>query len=272
MAITADILRSKFGFNDPNVIEGILRDPGQVARYERELNPPPPQIDSAAFATDQTAARNALNQQSREEEQAFLTRFRTDYPNIISGVEGSLGLPGLRETAFQSTQAFKALPEDIATASLGKDVSANQLRRMTSSRQSETLPELNDLLAFVQFQEEEAGRQSERALVPYQTEVDFLKDRFARESTGFGQDAQRELDLAITKIQSGTQLSIAEMNRATQLAQMEADKEQYKSTFDTVDLGNRVAIVDLNGNVLRYENKGKLSTLSGSGNDPLNLL
>lgn len=34
--INADILKSKFGFNDPNVIQGILSDPGQVARYERE--------------------------------------------------------------------------------------------------------------------------------------------------------------------------------------------------------------------------------------------
>src|SRR3972149_11921023 len=35
-SINADILRSKFGFNDSAVIEGILRDPNQVARYERE--------------------------------------------------------------------------------------------------------------------------------------------------------------------------------------------------------------------------------------------
>jgi len=36
MALDEGLLRSKFGFNDPNVIRGILNDPGQVARYERE--------------------------------------------------------------------------------------------------------------------------------------------------------------------------------------------------------------------------------------------
>jgi hypothetical protein len=36
MAITEDILRTKFGFNDPNVMKGILSNPGEVARYERE--------------------------------------------------------------------------------------------------------------------------------------------------------------------------------------------------------------------------------------------
>ena len=34
--IDENLLRTKFGFNDPNVIRGILSDPGQVARYERE--------------------------------------------------------------------------------------------------------------------------------------------------------------------------------------------------------------------------------------------
>jgi len=36
MALTADNLK-KIGFNDPNVINGILSDPNQVARYEKEL-------------------------------------------------------------------------------------------------------------------------------------------------------------------------------------------------------------------------------------------
>lgn len=34
--LTADILRTKFGFNDPNVINNILNDPNERARYERE--------------------------------------------------------------------------------------------------------------------------------------------------------------------------------------------------------------------------------------------
>ena len=36
MALTAQDLQ-RIGFNDPNVIAGILNDPGQVARYEKEL-------------------------------------------------------------------------------------------------------------------------------------------------------------------------------------------------------------------------------------------
>ena len=35
--LTADVLRSKFGLNDQNVINGILNDPNQRARYEAEL-------------------------------------------------------------------------------------------------------------------------------------------------------------------------------------------------------------------------------------------
>lgn len=36
-SLTADILRSKFGFNDQNVINGILNDPSKRAQYEREM-------------------------------------------------------------------------------------------------------------------------------------------------------------------------------------------------------------------------------------------
>lgn len=37
-SLSADVLRSKFGFNDPNVINSILNNPSERARYEAELN------------------------------------------------------------------------------------------------------------------------------------------------------------------------------------------------------------------------------------------
>lgn len=37
-ALSSDILRNRFGLSDPNVINGILNDPGQRGRYENELN------------------------------------------------------------------------------------------------------------------------------------------------------------------------------------------------------------------------------------------
>lgn len=39
-SLTADILRSKFGFNDPNVINSILNNPAERSRYEAEINKP----------------------------------------------------------------------------------------------------------------------------------------------------------------------------------------------------------------------------------------
>lgn len=36
--VNEEILRTRFGFNDSNVIRGILSDPNQVARYDRELS------------------------------------------------------------------------------------------------------------------------------------------------------------------------------------------------------------------------------------------
>src|SRR3972149_7369768 len=102
MAINADILRTRFGFNDPNVIQGILNDPGQVARYEREyqgmLNPTPPA--SSGPSTEEITARQ------RAEGDAFFsalqarTAAQETVPAMAERIGGGLDLPTLRESAF----------------------------------------------------------------------------------------------------------------------------------------------------------------------------
>ena len=275
-AIDENILRTKFGFNDINVIRGILSDSAQRARYEREyegvLHPqassmlaPQPTIDK------QAEERKALNERLRAEEAGFLTKFRTEYPQVLSSLESTLGLPGLRETAFGAVQGIKAMPEEIRVASMGRDVSANQLNRMISARSAERLPEVNDLLAALQFKEEEFGRQAGRAMTPYETEIGFMKDRASREATGFSQDAQRELDLLLTQIREEGATNRATLDRAVQLAQLEQSKYEYESSIREINLGNKVILVDSKGNTVSSFPAARLSTLSGGGNDPLNV-
>jgi len=274
-AIDENILRTRFGFNDINVIRGILSDPTQRVRYEKEyegiLHPgqPAPAVSAPVIDT-QKQEREALNQKLREEEQGFLTKFRTEYPTVLSSLESTLGLPQLRETAFGAVQDIKGLPEEIRVASQGRDVSANQLNRMISARSAERLPEVNDLLAALQFKEEEYGRQAQRAMTPYETEIGFMKDRASRESTGFSQDSQRELDLLLTQIQEEGATNRATLDRATQLAQLEQQKYEYESSLREINLGNKVILVDSKGNMISSFPAAKLSTLSGPYN-PLGL-
>lgn len=55
MALTAADLQ-RIGFNDPNVIAGILNDPSQVARYEQELG-----LSSGGGTTTDSILSNAVN-------------------------------------------------------------------------------------------------------------------------------------------------------------------------------------------------------------------
>lgn len=58
--LTADVLRSKFGFNDPNVINNILNNPSEVARYTREAGLGAPGANTSAPAPfDLVGATNA---------------------------------------------------------------------------------------------------------------------------------------------------------------------------------------------------------------------
>lgn len=221
---------------------------------------------------DISAKRGVFETKQRGEEEQFINKFKTEYPTILTGIEGELGLPALRETAFTSTQAYKDLPEAIRVASQGRDVSANQLARMTSAQQAERLPEINDLLASLQFGEEEFGRRAQRELVPLQEEAKIMTDRWAREASGFDSDADNNLNYLIRKMNTGAQLTMAEMAKATKLAELESQKIQLQNTVSTVDLGNRVALIDYTGKEVGSLPIGLAPTRGAGGTSSLGTL
>ena len=243
------------GWNDQAAIEKDWAEQGENkwANYQRSQSPVTAQGPSAAD-------RAAFDARLKGEETNFLNRFKTEYPDILSGLETSLGLPGLRQTRFGTQQRYEEMPEAITAASLGKDVTASQLERMIGSRQQDLLPAVQKAVSQEQFATEEFGRQSERALKPFETELDLMKDRFSREATGFNTDVEGRLNLLLTQIQEEGATDRAKIQEATQLAQLEDNKEQLKNAYQTVDLGNRIAILDVNGREISSLAKGKLSS------------
>lgn len=74
--LTADILRSKFGFNDPNVISSILNDPNQRARYETELG----------FGGGGGGGVPSAEERARESAEERMRRFR----ELVAPVQGDI--------------------------------------------------------------------------------------------------------------------------------------------------------------------------------------
>lgn len=84
MAVTADILRSKFGFNDPNVINGILNNPAEVARYEREMGGGS-SSGGGGYVSPQEYADAVLKaqEQQRKEETSYIQKAFLDNPFVF---------------------------------------------------------------------------------------------------------------------------------------------------------------------------------------------
>src|SRR3990167_5421570 len=76
--------------------------------------------------------RSALNTQMKGEESEFLSRFKTEFPQVLTGIEEELGLPGLRKTAFDTGELLRTAPQRQKQASQGFDVSQNQLERIVA--------------------------------------------------------------------------------------------------------------------------------------------
>lgn len=216
--------------------------------------------------TKATADRQAFNLNLQGQEQEFLNRFKEEYPQILSGIEQNLNLPNLRQSAYDLSDTLREIPSVQTGATRGFDVNANQLARIISSEQEKIAPVAQEAVRQAQFGEEEFGRQSERALKPFETEIDLLKDRLSRESTGFDTDAKNRLDLLLTQIQEEGAMDREKISQATKLAELEQRSEEFKKSFVSVDLGNRVAILDASGKEVGSYAKGKLPSSGNGGN------
>lgn len=131
MAITADVLKSHFGFNDPNVIQGILNDPSQVARYEREYGGGNPTPTSGGQVTDflNIYQKNLLNTSTDPALQSLVSTYAPNLTPLLNAGAGSGGQSGYvikEEYAGKSLKQIRnegnlAFRPDVLAAQLGID-------------------------------------------------------------------------------------------------------------------------------------------------------
>ena len=278
--ITADILRNKFGFNDNAVIEGILRDPGQVQRYTREAG-----LDTE-WNTQQTLEKQkaesaALSAKQKADEDAFMTSLNAKVAGqeklgaASERIGGELQLPALRQSAYNLTQTLKGVPQVQETISKQVGISAPNLQRRIASEQGKLAPLAQEAVSQQQFAEGELSNrlgllvaEQAKELEPfYQAQLPLLTDRLAREQTNYTQERQNELTLLLTKISQGYQANQAELDRANQLAMKEKEYTQAKNTQSIETIGGRKVLVTYNnsGSVLNRVDLG--AATSGTASD-----
>lgn len=150
----------------------------------------------------------------------FLNRYRqgifgqetTQAMNERLGKE--VGINALRNTAQQTARTLEEIPATYTAATRGFDVNANQLGRITGTKQAAYAPVAQQAqTAYQNAQQlvnERMGyeqQQQAKELLPYQSEQQMLTDYQAREASGFSQEMESKLNGYIQKMQGGIQLT-----------------------------------------------------------------
>src|SRR3990167_5534511 len=191
---------------------------------------------------DAIARQRLANQEFLAGQNQATTQFLDKFGNVIAGqgttqgaaqrIGEELGLPQLRQNAFNLQQQLIDIPEVYKAGTRGFDVNANQLARIINQKTSEIAPFAQRATAQAQFGEQELGTRLgylqndwNRQLLPLNSEQAFLADRFARETSMFSQDNQRELDALLAKMNAGVQISENEKDRILELSKLEKEYE-----------------------------------------------
>ncbi len=125
--LTADVLRSKFGFSDENVIRGILNDPGQRQRYENEMGSSAPSGQDP-FAELYQSSISALTDAEK--------MFQGQAEEARKGVTEQAGLArsAYEEALAKSKEAYTTQREDLTNEE--RMLQAESIRAYNNLKQS----------------------------------------------------------------------------------------------------------------------------------------
>ena len=179
--------------------------------------------------------------EARAREQAFLGRY-TDTINsqeslsaMNARIAQELGLDQMRDVTSQMSSTIRNLPQQIQDETRGAFVNASQLEGRQRQEMNKLTPAYQDALAAQGETEARLAEQlqlgaadQQRQLRPLELEGQILSDQIARETTGFNIDRQNELDALMSRLANQQQLTMAEWQRANQLADMETQFQQQK--------------------------------------------
>lgn len=199
-----------------------------------------------------------------------------EVPTELEAIRQSLGIPQAYETFGQAGQTARTLAQQIEDipqlteqAATGRDVTANQLQRMIAAKTLEAQPALT--AAGRGLEASQAGLQNllsqyqtrtQEIFTPLEIEAGMLGENIAQEYGLFKTQIQADLDRELAQLSRQTQLDIADIQRATQLAQAEQAIQQGSFT----DLGDRIALINpVTGQEIQSFSKGLTPARGTSG-------
>ena len=228
------------------------------------------------LTTQEQAAQFSTEQRARGQE--FLGRFTSGLSEAQAGISAELGLPGLRQGAFEAGQTargvadvVRGVPQAQATIAKQVGISAPRLAQRTAAETAKLSPTLDaasraleESQRAAQFGEEEFGRRLGQVIKPFEIEAGLLGDSVKNEFDLYKTQIGADLDREIARLEETGLNDRAALDRAAKLA--EAEKATTSGTF--TDLGNRIALINPEtGEEITSFNKGlapsKVSSVDG---------
>ena len=235
---------------------GSSRNPVQETEFRELLKKRGSQfklVDGKAtqLTSQEISGKFAEGQRARSED--FLGRFRTGLTAAQQGISQELGLPGLRQatqgagqTARQVSQQVRDIPGTQQTIAKQVGISAPRLAQRTAAQTAKLSPALEtaqrglqEATSAQQFGETEFGRRIGQFLQPFEIEAGMLGESVKQEFGLFKDSVKNDLDRELAELTSRTNLTIADIQNATRLAEIEKASQSGNFT----DLGNRVALM-----------------------------
>lgn len=178
-----------------------------------------------AKTAQQKAETDARFASNKAELGAYNTKFGEAVPKIMDETYSKYAIPDQVGGVNALNARIKDLQFNTSGSGAGGYASGAQVDK---ALQLNYIPNFNTAAQNLNNSLGAAQSEIGTRLTPYQVEGNLLNERIARETTGYSQQQQNELDSLLTVYQTGVQMAENEKNRMNQLAVQEKQFEQQK--------------------------------------------
>ena len=198
-------------------------------------------------------------------------------PASLEAVRQEMGIPQAFETFGQAgqlargvSQTARDLPEAVQQALSGRGVSAGQITGRTASELKGLQPTIESAARGLESSQAglenlltEFSSKTQQVFTPFEIEAGMLGENIAQEFGLLKTNIQAELDRELAKLSRQTQLDLADIQKATRMAEL----EQATNEGSFADLGDRIALISpITGQEISSFSKG-LTPARGTGGD-----
>ncbi len=246
---------------------GYLENGGQRLGGEGDMNDI--NLFNNATLKRQKGQMEARFGQQKAELGSFTNAYTAAVPKIYNEADTKYNVTGLAGITNALNTRISQLQGNTNNEGAGGMASAGQVDRAINSKY---LPQYNTAQENLNRSSSLAQNYVNTNLRPMESQGEILRERIARESSGYDRQQQTELDMLLSKMQQGFQMSESEKNRAFNLAEGEKaytrEMEATKNKDRYISMGSKSSLYDTaTGKIIASGGGGSSGGAAGGSGD-----